>query len=57
MSELARKDVPFTPPAGEEELEQLFAQYQDELLGTLFYMVGNLDEVMEKAEALRQGRA
>ncbi|MDP7015770.1 MAG: RNA polymerase sigma factor [Pirellulaceae bacterium] len=47
MSDLARKDEPAPNFAVEGELEDLFARCQDELLGTLYYLVGNLEDARD----------
>ena len=35
------------PPGASESLEGVFARWEDELLGTLYYLLGNLDDAKE----------
>ncbi len=57
MSDLARNESKPTDtavhaavtadPAHGDALEAMFARYQDELLGTLFYLVGNIEDARD----------
>lgn len=47
MSDLARKDPPVDRASAEGDLERLFTRCQDELLGTLFYLVGNIEDARD----------
>ena len=50
MSELAQQAVPEPSPGGAADsaaLEDVFARWQDELLGTLYYLVGNREDARD----------
>lgn len=57
MSDLARNESKLSDaavhsavtddPAHGDALEAMFARYQDELLGTLFYLVGNIEDARD----------
>ena len=47
MSELARKVQTLERSADAAAIEDAFARYQSELLGTLFYLVGNLEDARD----------
>ncbi len=44
MTNVARKSDPIRPSTACGKLENAFAQYRSELLGTLYYLVGNLED-------------
>ena len=47
MAEVARKAEPIRQADGVGLLEDAFARYQPELLGTLYYLVGNLEDARD----------
>ena len=47
MSEVARKSELRQHSEESDLLEDAFAQYQSELLGTLYYLVGNMDDARD----------
>lgn len=47
VAEVARKAEPVRHVDGAGVLEEAFAQFQPELLGTLYYLVGNLDDARD----------
>jgi RNA polymerase sigma-70 factor (ECF subfamily) len=47
VTQLARQDSTEQPPSQVDALEDAFARYQGELLGTLFYLVGNLEDARD----------
>ena len=47
MTEVARKAEPLRQSDSVGLLEDAFARYQPELLGTLYYLVGNLDDARD----------
>jgi RNA polymerase sigma-70 factor (ECF subfamily) len=50
VTEVARKAEPRQQSGDGGLLEDAFARYQSELLGTLFYLVGNLDDARDSLQ-------
>lgn len=47
MTESSYQDASVSPPPPALDLEEAFTQYQSELLGTLYYLVGNADDARD----------
>lgn len=47
MTEPSFQDASVSPPRATLDLEEAFTRYQSELLGTLYYLVGNVDDARD----------
>ena len=44
---VSRHNAEAEPPPAEDRLEEVFAQWQDELLGMLYYLLGNVEDARD----------